>query len=114
MSKLRPELITSRSGAPCPRGATAYLSIYNAVKGQTWGLIHGRLEDCQGHYCAVGSYFHAVDKGTALPTDVIDEVATVNDSCRDFTPKQRRNVVMRWLRWKLDQLGFPAYQRKSA
>jgi hypothetical protein len=113
MSKLRPECKDAEPGSPCPRGVTAYLSIYNSVKGQEWGLIHGRLEDSAGHFCAIGSFFDAVDAGTALPSPVIDEVATVNDSCRSFTPKQRRNAVLRWLRWKLETLGFAFAGRKA-
>lgn len=105
MSKLRPECVNAKLGAPCPRGVTAYLSIYNSVKGEA-GLIHGRLRDNRGGHCAIGSFFESVSYGTALPADLIDEVATVNDSCRSFTPKQRRKAVLQWLRWKLEQLGF--------
>ena len=119
MSKLRPECVDARPGSPCPRGVTAYLSIYNSVRGED-GLIHGRLHDGRGAHCAIGSFFESVDKGTALPNDLIDEVATVNDSCRRFTPKQRRKAVLQWLRWKLEVLGYrmagrkPVEQRRTA
>jgi len=94
---------------------TAYLSIYNSVKGERFGLIHGRLHDYAGHHCAIGSFFNSVNKGTALPHDLIDEVATVNDSFRWFTPKQRKTAVLRWLKWKLEQFGyrFPGRRQKS-
>lgn len=114
MSNLRPECGKASPGDYCPKGATAYLSIYNSVKGESYGLIHGRLHDGAGHHCAIGSFFTSVDKGTALPTDLIDEVATVNDSCRAFTPKQRRTAVLQWLRWKLEQLGYRMAGRKPA
>jgi hypothetical protein len=113
MSKLRPECRTASPDAPCPRGVTAYLSVYNSVRGES-GLIHGRLHDGRGAHCAIGSFFHSVDRGTALPEDLIDEVATVNDSCRNFTPKQRRNSVLKWLRWKLEQLGYHMSGPKAA
>lgn len=113
MSKLRPECRNASPDAPCPRGVTAYLSIYNSVKGERYGLIHGRLHDGAGHHCAIGSFFESVDRGTALPSELIDEVATVNDSCRSFTPKQRRNAVLQWLRWKLEQLGYRTPGRKA-
>src|ERR1041384_7194298 len=101
MSLLRPECTAGDPSKPTPTGVTAYLSIYNSVKGQD-GLIHGKLHDGRGHHCAIGSYFNAVHNGTNLPSGVIDEVATVNDSCASFTMKQRRTTVLRWLRWKLD------------
>lgn len=112
MSKLRPECSTVRPDAPCPRGVTAYLSIYNSVRGES-GLIHGRLRDGRGGHCAIGAFFDSVDRGTALPSELIDEVATVNDSCRSLTVKQRRNSVLQWLRWKLEQLGYRMPGRKA-
>ena len=115
MSKLRSECQNATADSPCPRGLTAYLSIYNSVKGESFGLIHGRLTDSYGHHCAIGSFFAAVDKGTALPTDLVDEVATVNDSCRYFTPKQRKTTVLRWLRWKLESVyGYCFSGRRSS
>lgn len=111
MSKLRPECGNASPDAPCPRGVTAYVAIYNSVKGEA-GLIHGRLRDGHGGHCAIGAFFDSVDKGTALPSPLIDEVATVNDSCRSFTPKQRRTAVLQWLRWKLEQHGYLMPGRK--
>lgn len=106
MSTLRPECRTVYGGPPAPRGVTAYLGIYNSVKGNREGLIHGRLHDGVGKHCAIGCYFAAVGNDAALPTDVIEEVATINDSCKKATPKQRRAAVMKWLRWKLKSLGY--------
>jgi hypothetical protein len=84
---------------------TAYVAIYNAVKGQKDGLCRGRLHDGQRH-CAIGSYFNAAGKDATLPTPIIEEVATINDTCVNHTPKQRRAAVMKWLRWKLKSLGY--------
>lgn len=104
MSKIRSELITVTNDAPCPRGLAAYLSVYNCVK-QHDGLIHGRLEDNHGNYCAIGAFFH-IEKGIALPADTIDEIAMVNDSSPQSTKKQRKRMVLRFLRLKLKEFGW--------
>jgi len=91
------------------RNGTAYLMILNAVEQQP-GLIHGELETPKGDYCAIGSYFH-VNKRTCLPYALIDEVAAVNDSMPTLTRHQRKLCVMRWLRWKLGQVGMPGFER---
>lgn len=85
------------------RNGTAYLLIANAIKGRD-GLIHGKLHE-QGEHCAIGSYFET-HAHTALPSDIVDEVAAVNDSVPNATPKQRKRTVLKWLRWKLNQLGL--------
>jgi len=108
MSKMRPELGNGSHGEPCPRNGTAYLMILNAVESRR-GLIAGRLE-AQGEYCSIGAYFH-VNPRTALPTDIIDEVAMVNDSLVNVTPFQRRQRMRCWLRWKLAQLGMPGFEK---
>lgn len=106
MSKLRPEVSSNNDrGLPCLRDGDAYVAIYNSVRGSTWGLIHGRLHDDFGHHCAIGSFWKN-SPNMALPSALIDEVAAINDSCAMLTPKQRRNSVLRWLRWKLRTLGF--------
>ena len=104
MSQLRPSLIHSSSKTLCPRDGPAYLCILESVRRQK-GLLHGRLKDKRGAFCAVGSYF-ADHKSSALPTEIIDEVALVNDSVKNKTPKQRKQHVVRWLRWKLSMLGM--------
>jgi hypothetical protein len=108
MSKLRPELINGSLNTPTPSNGTAYLMILNAVESRR-GLIAGRLQSC-GEYCAIGAYFH-VNKGTALPHALIDEVAMVNDSLVDVTPFKRRQMMRRWLRWKLACLGMPGFRK---
>lgn len=105
MSRLRPTL-RSNSDKPCVSNGTAYLMIHNAVKTRR-GLVHGHLE-LEREYCAIGSFFH-VNTATALPTDLVDEVAAVNDSMPASTPRQRRTVVLRWLRWKLAMAGLPGF-----
>lgn len=104
MSQLRPTL-RSGSTKPCIKNGTAYLLIYRAVKDAP-ALIHGQLHDGFGHHCAIGSYFERHD-ATSLPSELIDEVAAVNDSVPGQTPKQRRLTVLKWLKWRLGQLGMP-------
>jgi len=111
MSRLRPTLCKGAKDDPCLYNGTAYYAIFNAVRDQH-GLIHGKLEDGSGHYCAIGSFFHNV-KGTTLPTDIVDEVAAVNDSMPHATAKQRQQRVLQWLRWKLRSLGFEFAGRKG-
>ena len=108
MSKLRPECST-RSNKPAPSNGTAYLMIYTAVQHQD-GLIHGKLHGW-GRHCAVGSFFED-NPQQALYTDMIDEVAAVNDSVPHYTIRERKAHVARWLKWKLQQLGYPFKGRK--
>jgi hypothetical protein len=107
MSRLRPTT-PAKAGTFSPKGATAYLMIYNALRDQD-GLIHGKLDGPRGEHCAIGWYFDVNEK-TALDLDLIDEVAAVNDSVPNATKKQRRDMVSRWLRWKLTQLGMPGFR----
>lgn len=103
MSKMRPEL-TGTGNRPAPTNGTAYYVIYNAVQAQP-GLIHGKLHEGREH-CAIGSYF-AQPNSAPLYETMIDEVATVNDSVPYATKAERRAVVLRWLKWKLQQCNFP-------
>lgn len=100
-SKLRPE--TSPSHKLAPSNGTAYWMIYTAVKHQD-GLIHGKLHKGENH-CAIGCFFDD-NPEAALPFDLIDEVAMVNDSVPHMTPRQRKLHVSKWLRWKLEQVGL--------
>lgn len=111
MSKLRPELKDAKPGTPCMRNGTAYLMILNAVEQQR-GLIHGQLQTPKGEYCAIGSYFHDNSK-TSLPSELIDEVAAVNDSMPRLTPAQRKKRMTQWLKWKLAVLGMPGFHRRK-
>ena len=111
MRRLRTTLHSHTGNKPCMRNGTAYLMILNAVNEQR-GLIHGRLDGAHGEHCAIGSYFD-INNQTCLPTELIDEVAAVNDSVPHATPRQRRLVVARWLRWKLAQAGMPGFKQSG-
>lgn len=106
MSKLRPEVHDAAPGSYTPTGGTAYLMVYNAIKEKD-RLIHGRLH-AWGESCAIGSFWDTNPK-CALQNDFIDEIAAVNDSVPKASPRQRRIVVSRWLRWKLASLGMPGF-----
>lgn len=105
-SQLRPETATADRGQYTVRDGTAYLMIYSAVKSKKF-LIHGRLH-AFGASCAIGSFWD-VNPKCALPGALIDEVAAVNDSLPHATSKQRRAHVLRWLGWRLAQLGYPGF-----
>jgi hypothetical protein len=108
MSEMRPELPSAKSGTPCPTNGTAYLMVYNAVR-QAPGLIWGKTTDAHGAHCAIGWTF-AAQRSIALPSAFIDEVAMVNDSVPPTaSPRTRRLVVLRWLRWKLKTAGMPGF-----
>ena len=103
MSSLRPTLVNSKRDDPMLTGGTAYYAILGAVKGRS-GLVHGALRK-NGDVCAIGSYFETVGH-VALPSEIVDEVAAVNDSVPHMTMRQRKLYVARWLRWKIKTLGF--------
>lgn len=84
--------------------------ILNAVE-QQQGLIHGKLE-VKGEYRAIGSYFE-VNERTCLPDSLIDEVAAVNDSMPTLTPIQRKVRMVRWLKWKLADLGMAGFHKRK-
>lgn len=109
MSRLRPTLTGDPNGVPCMKNGTAFLLIYRAVKDSP-GLIHGRLDDGRGQHCAIGNYFER-HGNTSLPSDLIDEVASVNDSTPHATVKQRKASVLRWLRWRLANFGIPEFKK---
>lgn len=109
MSKLRPEAKSNpMSTAYTPEGGTAYLMVYNAVKAKT-GLVHGKLH-AQGESCAIGSFWD-VNPKCSLYESFIDDVAAINDSVPHVSMRQRRLVVMRWLRWRLALVGMPGFQK---
>lgn len=110
MSKLRPELGTGNGKKFCPDRNTALLMTLNAVKTKS-GLAHGRLHDC-GMSCAVGSYFD-VNSQCYFPGDLTDEVAAVNDSMPNGTPRQRKLMVIRWLKWRLRLAGMPGFEKAA-
>lgn len=107
MSKMRPETRESAGNGYCPTNGTAYLMVYNAVKSKEM-LIAGQLHR-GGESCAIGSFWD-VNPNCSLQYTFIDEVAAVNDSVVG-TPRQRRLIVLRWLRWKLKQAGMPGFEK---
>lgn len=90
---------------------TALLMIERSVQRQR-GLVHGALHS-HGEHCAIGSYFEDHDD-TSLPSALIDEVAAVNDSVPELSNRGRKQFVVKWLKWKLGQLGMPGYERAKA
>jgi hypothetical protein len=109
MAKLRPTLSSAGKDTPIMRDGTAYLLIYNAVQDAP-GLIHGKLRNGEGEYCAIGNYFERHAR-TGLPSELIDEVAAVNDSVPHKSMRQRKLLMLRWLRWRLNQLGVPGFEK---
>ena len=107
-SRLRPG-IPSTSDPALPDN-TAYYAIYGAVRAQS-GLCHGVLHDRRGAHCAIGSLWDTAR--VVLTSALIDEVAAVNDSVPHMTKRQRRAFVLRWLRWKLQQVGVALPGRKA-
>ena len=98
MSKLRPEL--SDSMQPAIPDDTALFLIRDSVARRR-ALIFGKLHDGYGGHCAVGSFWKDNPKAV-LHSDLIDEVATVNDSVPPTaTPHERWKKVNSWLRWKI-------------
>lgn len=101
MSKLRPECSTS-SKASLPQETLLYM-IALAV-GKRRSLIYGKLDDNKGRHCAMGCFWDD-NPGLSVPTDLIDEIAAVNDSILpSATPKERWKHVQSWLRFKLKVL----------
>lgn len=107
MSKLRPECLNG-STAYCPPKATALLMTLNAIKAVS-GLAHGKLHR-GGLSCSIGSYFD-VNPKLAYPGDLTDEVAAVNDSVPSASPRQRKLMMVRWLKWKLGQCGMAEFKK---
>jgi hypothetical protein len=96
---LRPTLIDKSPGSFCPKGAQAYLILLRAAESQP-GLLHGKLDGPRGQHCVLGSYF-SQHKGWAIPSDMVDEVAAINDSAPTVTPRRRKEIVVQFLKWKL-------------
>jgi hypothetical protein len=99
MSKLRPIGCHNTNRSALPDETALYL-IHDSVA-RRHDLIFGRLRDGQGGYCAIGAFWEDNPKA-ALNSDLIDEVATVNDSVPlTATPHERWKKVNSWLRWKI-------------
>lgn len=102
MSNLRPECRTYHGEQKAVPDDTALFLIRDSV-GRRRTLIHGRLH-WGGQHCALGCFWQ--DNPDAILTSaLIDEVAAVNDSMVNFTPKQRWKKVNEWLRWKVRVLA---------
>jgi hypothetical protein len=83
---------------------TAYFLIRNAIERRR-ALAYGQLHDTRGLHCAMGAFFKD-NPDVSVHTDLVDEVAAVNDSVPPTaTPKERWLTVRRWLRWKLRVLA---------
>jgi len=102
MRNLRPTLGNTRDMA-VPDDDALYMIRDSVARRHT--LIWGRLEDREGHVCAIGAFF-ADNGGKALNSALVDEVAAYNDSVPPSVPdRERRNKVLEWLNWKLDVLA---------
>jgi hypothetical protein len=102
MSKLRPECGDSKE--PAIPNDTALFLIRDAVARRR-GLIHGRLHDRKGGHCAMGCFWTDNPNAT-VNSDLLDEVAAVNDSVPpSATAQQRWKKVNEWLRWKIKVLA---------
>jgi hypothetical protein len=105
MSKLRPT--TQRSTDPTkysPATPDLYFHILQAVQHQK-GLIHGKLNNCKGEHCALGSYW-GDHPDWCVQSEKVDEIAAVNDSAPTVSMKRRKEIVIQWLKWKLRCYGF--------
>lgn len=96
MSKFRPECKDSREPA-LPDDTALFLIRDSVLKRRE--LIHGALHR-GGLSCAIGAFWED-NPGTTLHSSLIDEVAAVNDSVMNATPKERWKKVSSWLRWKI-------------
>jgi hypothetical protein len=99
MSRLRPECETYRGGQAALPYDTALFLIRDAVE-RRQALAFGKLHD--GKFdCAMGAFWKD-NPGAIVYSDLIDEVAQVNDSVPPTsTPKERWAKVRSWLRWKV-------------
>jgi hypothetical protein len=98
MSKLRPEC-QKAMGLVLPDDTALFLIRDSVARRRC--LIRGRLNDSQGLHCAMGAFF-ADNPKAIVHSDLLDEVATVNDSLpASATPHQRWKKVNEWLRFKI-------------
>lgn len=103
MTRLRPEC-TDAPGKPAIPNDTALFLIRDAVARRR-GLIHGRLHNGKGGHCAMGAFWDD-NPNAVVYSDLIDEVAAVNDSVPPTaTAKERWKKVDKWLRWKIKVLA---------
>ena len=105
---LRPECGPARPGSTSLPYATALYLITEAVAKRR-ALIRGHLDGPGGTHCALG-WFWVDNPKAAIGTDLIEEVAAVNDAFTDgtTTPQERWKKVMSWLRWRKRVLATSA------
>lgn len=80
-------------------GKAALRAILKAVEKRE-GLEHGSLGLDAEKSCALGCFF-TDNKGAAMDGDLGVEVAHVNDRNPKATPRQRRALVIRWLKSRI-------------
>ena len=98
MSDLRPECKTYHGEKKSIPYDTAMFLIRDSVAKRR-SLIHGHLHRGNRH-CALGCFWQD-NPGAVLNSELIDEVAAVNDSVRNLSMHQRWKKVNGWLRWKI-------------
>lgn len=104
MSKFRPETVdaTSNDGAALPYETALYLIRDSVARRRS--LIHGRLHS-YGQHCAIGAFW-TDNPRAVLKSELVDEVAAVNDSVGPMaTAHERWKKVNSWLRWKIATLA---------
>jgi hypothetical protein len=104
MSKLRPECGNAPKGSvSIPKDTALYLIRDSVAKRRS--LIRGRLHDGRGKHCAMGCFW-TDNPNAAIDTELVDEIAAVNDSVpATATPHERWKKVNDWLKWKLKVLA---------
>ena len=102
MSTLRPEC--KDSDKPVMDRGMLWRRLYKSVRSRR-SLAYGKLDAGDSH-CAMGCFW-ADNSGAAVPTEILEQVAAVNDSVPPTAkPSERRKHVLRWLDWKLETLGI--------
>ncbi len=101
MSKLRPEC-TSAHGYSIPNDTALFMIRDSVARRRT--LIHGRLH-WRGKHCAMGCFW-ADNPDAIVNTELLEEVAAVNDSLpAGATSQQRWKKVNEWLRFKIKSIA---------
>lgn len=99
MSSLRPECSDGKPGSSLPRDTLIYMIAKSVFRRRS--LIRGRLHDGDGKHCAMGCFWND-NPSLTVPTDLLEEIAAVNDSVpKTASPQKRWKEVTKWLRWKM-------------
>ena len=111
MSRLRPEC--GFSTATRLPDVTVLFILEQALLRRR-GLIRGHLRDGSGGTCAMGAFWDDAP-GSIVSTDLVDEIATVNDSLPwNARPERRLRVVLDWLKIRLKPLRpVPIAKKKT-